>query len=75
MKELPFTILKVDSRDEIPSALEAMIKDIENRVIPAQNNGKPWDYIRLEIEPHNGRFIAYPAIIGWHMECDQTIEN
>lgn len=44
MKEIPFTIIRVDSWDEIRSALDAMIEDIEKRVIPAQQGGKPSEH-------------------------------
>jgi hypothetical protein len=38
-----------------------MVQDIEGRVLPAQSAAASWDYVRLELWPDSGRFIAFPA--------------
>jgi len=46
---------------EVPRALAEMIQDIEGRVLPAHGVATSWDYVRVELWPDSGRFIAFPA--------------
>ena len=84
MKEIPFQIFRIESWSQIPDGLRAMLEDIEHRVIPAQAHGKKWDYMRIELWPDSGRFIAFPAhseeefrvdVTGCQLVCEEIVSD
>lgn len=70
MNDLAYTTFEVESWENVPQALSSMVREIEDRVVPAQNKGRPWNYIRVELWPDSGRYIAFPA----HFESDTRID-
>ena len=72
MKKVPYQILFIDSWAHVPEGLRAVVDDIERRVIPAQGSGEKWNYIRVELWPDSGRFIAFPANTEEEARIDVT---
>ena len=57
IREIP-----IDKLNQLDLALNEVLDDLTNRVIPKQDSEKvDWDYIRAEIWEDSGRVIFFPA--------------
>ena len=57
IREIP-----IEKLNQLDHALQEVLDDLTNRVIPKQNSEKVnWDYIRAEIWEDSGRVIFFPA--------------
>ena len=79
-----FNEIEVETRAELPGALEALASDLKERVIPVQNDsGKAFNEIRVELWLDSGRIIAFPSqtpfedridVAGCEVDCAEFEE-
>lgn len=72
MSDIPFLTVRVESWSDVPGGLHTLVEDFKHRVIPEQEKAERWDYVRVELWPDSGRFIAFPALGGEKFRVDVT---